>query len=265
MEELNDSPEQILEKYVLGELTPEAMVSFRNHMKDNSAILEMLDAHDQAEHFLKTDGWLHTDDVQRIKEKQKSFQSKDVEHFSKNLRAVMEEQPSSKLRILKSSWFYSGVAAAVALLIALSVFMNKSPQQLYESYDSWEDLPSVGIKAAASESEAMQMEQAFKNKNYKDVVLKTDLMIANGEVSSHVFLHRGVAFLELEQYDKALTAFNALIKSDLVDDHMGYWYVALVHLKKGEKDMAIEVLEQILADPNNFNYKKASQLKSSIE
>ena len=50
-----------------------------------------------------------------------------------------------------------------------------------------------------------------------------------------------------------------------LDQNKAYWYLAMVYLKAGEKERAINVLETLTEDPTRYKYKVAQELLEKLK
>jgi len=65
--------------------------------------------------------------------------------------------------------------------------------------------------------------------------------------------------MQLNKFDAAEVTFNSLIASDYLDAQKGYWYKALLYLKKKDTETARALLETIIAN-QYYNDAKAAEL-----
>jgi hypothetical protein len=90
-------------------------------------------------------------------------------------------------------------------------------------------------------------------------------MLNSNEPDMALILYRGVAQLELDQYENALNSFRELIISNTIDHHKGYWYTAMVYLKQGNKELLVESLEIIAANPSYYNHEESLALLKELK
>ena len=69
--------------------------------------------------------------------------------------------------------------------------------------------------------------------------------------------------MESGNLENAKTTFDQLIESDLLDASKGYWYKALLFLKKGEEQEAKVILEKIKSE-SLYNSLKAGELLEEL-
>ena len=267
MEE-NDEINEKLRRYLDGELSPEELTDFETEIAQSEELQEQVALHRQIDAFNDEEGWsLYEGDTQAIKDNIPLFEDTETKEFSDKLKDFRSgPDKSTVLRPKrKSHWAIAmAVAAGLVLIFYLALPKGASIEDLYVEHSNWDELPSLTVKGDAN-AEA-EIEQLFLQENYGEVISKIDaISIFDQSSASTLLLYKGVSQLELDQYKDALQTFETLIESNLIDNHKGYWYSALVHLKKGDKAAAIEALEVVAAKENYFRNKEAKELLKELE
>ncbi|QXP61392.1 hypothetical protein [Olleya sp. HaHaR_3_96] len=206
----------------------------------------------------------------------KSPQVKDLEDYFKSeeaqaLKAVLnkvennyKDTPKSKSNNKIKRYTIFAIAASVVLLIGLFFFSNN--QNIYNDYNSWQELPSL-IERGDSESITLQdAELAFIAKDYLTATtLCSKYLTETKSININVYLYLGIAQLELNQKENALSSFDAMLKSDSIDFSKGFWYKTLVYLKAKDTNNAIKQLELIVKDSTNYKFSEAEKILKRLK
>jgi len=166
--------------------------------------------------------------------------------------AVVRKMFPNKLRIAASILLFITAATLYKYTSVNSVsFYNKY-------YSSFELNTSRGVENTNT------MEQAFRNKNWSEVV-----SIFNGPVqkNNESYFLEGMAQLELKNYAMAINAFkqvmieNTKSKENYFQDESEY-YLAMAYLANNEAGKAMPILEKIKADQNHIYHEKVLEISS---
>ena len=175
-----------------------------------------------------------------------------------------QEQKLTKKRF----WLYpSGIAAAIVILIGSYFFLK--PTNLgdqYENYANWESLPSIIEKSDANESILLQLERDYLDRNFDRIIsVSENIYLLNTSERAFALQYLGAAYFETSQYQKAIKTFNDLTQLNSLEFSKGYWYNLLIYLKTNDKVNALSLSKTITKDSNNYNYKKALEIKNKLE
>ena len=162
--------------------------------------------------------------------------------------------------------YYIGSAVAVVIIAFLIQYNTRtlSTETLYAEYSNWQDLPSLTLQNTTANILA-EGEQLFLTNEYaKAIVIFSEIAenqsLKNELPNPYVLSYLGASYLEINDYENALSTFDQLLRSNSVDSSKGYWYKAMVYLKQGNKEKVREELKLILGDEDNFNFQKAQEL-----
>ncbi|WP_299683900.1 tetratricopeptide repeat protein [uncultured Dokdonia sp.] len=258
---------EAIERYLLMEMPPDERKSFEEKIAQNAELKEQVALY-KALYATDDDSeeWITTEKNNELLKKEATlFRAQETKDFSKALKDYRAANTKTK-----RSFFTPQLWSAIAAVIIIGIFIlyPKSPSlsKLYENYHNWEELPSYVSKGDDKALTLKNIETTFRSKNYQNVIsisqtLDTSIYNTNPQISLYI----GVSHLETNQHENAITAFDRLIQSNAIDFHKGYWYKALVFLKKGDKENTIKILETIVANPTYYNYEKAKELLDEIK
>ncbi|MFT5890986.1 MAG: tetratricopeptide (TPR) repeat protein [Dokdonia sp.] len=257
-----------IERYFNNDLTNEELLAFEERLKTSSSLREWVGIYKDLDLINNEEEWIHfKGDLSVLKKEVAQFQSKETKVFSNQLKTWREEQKEDLPKI-KRHWLRPFITSAAAVLL-IAIFLlypkNNDLPSLYNQYNNWDDLPSLTVKGA-NEDTVIQLERSFKAKDYQDVIERTEVLLETpNNAISQIHLYQGVAYMEVTSYDKAITTFDALIQSNTIDFHKGYWYKALVFLKQEQKENCIKILEIIAANPTYFKHQEAKRLLKELK
>lgn len=252
-----------IEAYLGGNMSSEEQIQFELKVSENSELAKEVALYNQINHHLHEQSWFN----EPINNKRGQG---DLEEYMRS-----EEAQSIKSKLEKASkkyeensgvlnWkYFIGTVAAIGVVILLGVqFWKTSPsnEQLYRKYYTERDLPSL-VKRGDKNDMLQKGVIAFKTKEYQNAIAYFEdyLRQTNGE-NRLPYAYLGFSYLELDHLDKALANFDSLLYSDSLDSSKALWYKSLSYLKHGKIDESKKVLNEILKDSLNFNFKKAEDL-----
>lgn len=232
------------------------------------------DKQTEFEDRLKTDNQLQKDVLlqKKINHTIESFNLNNIldKAYERNLHQK-EHSISSTSRMYSidinlKNWL---VAASIALLFILGGSITYRFQtrdslenRLYASYYE----PFNKVDNYVTNSSGLNLaQQKYLKGDYMSAFLLFDKLPASLTIESEKHFYKGLSLMELERFDKAIENFEYLFECE--DYFEGtpqvYWYMALCHLKLGNKQKTIELLETI-AKSNGYNYKKAKQMLKKL-
>jgi tetratricopeptide (TPR) repeat protein len=166
--------------------------------------------------------------------------------------------------------FWLGVAASIAVLIAFWVGWSSRPispgqtlDQLYAT--AFVVSPNVGLRQSRSATnEALPTYSAYRAYDRRDFTEAAAIFEQftdddNPYLNTDLF-HLGNCYLVLEEWDKAVTTFEAVIAQEGQHTENGRWYLALSYLKTGKTKRAKALLDEI-----TLPIKRANQAKEISE
>lgn len=238
---------EIIDLYTEGKLTGKELDDFLQTVETNSELAMEVGLHQQISRILKNDAAFE------LREKLQSI------HEANKLKAGH--------RVLKLR-FYK-VAAGIAALIGigiLMVFVLRAPlnkriySQYYKIYDASYATRSVSVSAD-------KFKKAMENYtagNYKDSWILLKNITDNDKTDMGSFFFRGICAMETDNFDDAITSFNAVIadrRSLYVEQ--SEWYYALCLLKKDDM-ISARIQFRKISDGEGFYKDKAKEILSDL-
>ncbi|MEP0266111.1 tetratricopeptide repeat protein [Dokdonia sp.] len=162
-----------------------------------------------------------------------------------------------------SLWKIYSTAAAVVIICGLVFLWPTTPttDELYTNALNLSELPSLTYRGENDSERLLEVAQeAFENKNYKEALAYFQDFRPKDPSNTTLEVYKGIAYMELGNYAEAREIFETLANSDVIDAPKGEWYMALLFLKKGDKDTAGSELQKIAAIPSHYKYEEAKSL-----
>lgn len=263
---MDDSIKLKIESFISNSMSEEEMLLFEKQLENDAELKKEVELAKEINLFLKSDFINKQSNPPLEKELHTFLESEEASLLKNKLLKVKNDYKNDSLKPKKKNYFL--VVASIALLVMGFlgyVLLNQhSPEKLYQQYYSSNDLPSV-IKRDHRQNDLIQGVLKFKEEKYKTSITYFERYKVNTDkINEAVFIYEGVAYMKLNNYNKALSAFDNMIQSKSIDSSKGLWFKALLYLKKQDKTKAKIVLEKIVADSRNFHFKKAQELLKKL-
>ena len=174
----------------------------------------------------------------------------ELNAFKQNLKSISDEHFKDKKSkvITFKPWQYS-VAASVAILVALFVFMqNNNPK--FEDYNQHEN--AYFTERGRTENYLKVAQDAFNSKNYKEATTQFELILKENE-SPEIQLFYAISLLEENTFQKADVYLMDLKLGNSVFKNKAIWYLGLSKLKQKEYKSCKEILNSIPKDYEDYN------------
>lgn len=247
----------LIEKYLRNQLSKEELTSFNKRFNLDTLFKEKVKLEKQLSQSLNENQWSAIDNSPLLNEYKEVFKSKEISSLKEQLK---EENAIYQNSFKKKFLTYYLVASILVFFISISFLLQKeSSQKLYSTYLNQTELNSF-ITRGDNKNELIEAQTFFENKDYAKALTIFEKAILNKKnVSSNLYLYIGITQLKLDKTEKALSTFNALIHSDLLDAPKGYWFKALLYLKDEDTKKSKEILNEIV-EKKLYNYQKAKKL-----
>lgn len=259
----------LIEKYLKNQLSDEEYVLFTKRLETDEQFKVGFELEKKLFDTLNENNWSFIEDKSsEYNEYKKLAEENDIKELRETLDVVSESYKSKpRFNIRTKSVFRYLTAASVILFFGLYFLLNnKTNQDLYNDYMSLEDLPSFSYRGQENNLNHMlnEAERLFESENYESVLVLLNPIMNTNNLELPFYLHVGVSQTELELFKEAENTFEDLIKSNITDNHVGYWYKALLFVKMNRIDDARSILAYII---NNelYNYKKAEALLEDLD
>lgn len=260
-----DQDTALINAYLGGSLSKKDLLIFNKKMSENEAFKKQVNFEIQMQESLSDSQWSFIEDVEneKVLEYKKIIDQQEIQELKETLRNLFEnKKPKTK----KNHTIWYGIAAILVVSISLFSLLNKSNgrENLYTYYLEDTDIPSLVVRSE-NQSSLNKIQQSFEDKKYDESInLINDSLLFKSQSSGNLLIIKGISQLEINKTKEAISTFDSLINSDLVDGQKGYWFKALVYLKLDDfencKDLLLQITEKKL-----YNYSKAKELLKELE
>lgn len=256
-----------IEEYLRGDLSSEEVKNFEHRLKTDEDFKREFEFEKQLFETINEESWSFSDpNSKKVNDYKTLTQEKDIQNLKVSLNKINKE--SSKHKKTKLSYIlYLAAASVIIFLVVFQFLKSQKPSQteLYYKYANYQDLPSFVTRSSSeSYNNLVEAKEDFEQQDYQTSIDKFSSVLDKKTGDARIYLYLGLANLELQQYDEAEKMFNQLINSDLIDHQKGYWYKALLYLKKGELESARNELN-FITENQYYNHIKAQELLEQLK
>ena len=220
-----------VEKYIREEMSSEERVAFEADLKVNEALRT-------AYNF--------------VRDTEKAL---DVTEY-KRLKSVLGD--SKRDRFGFKRWL--AIAASIALVATVGYFIfgggQISTEELYNQY--YEAYPNIVDPVNRSSEGVNSPYQLYEQGNLDEALDYFSVM----SLSDTTLFYKGQVHMSLGNYEKSVTAYKRL-DSTSTFYASSQWYLALAHLKLGEKKKAQDVLKHVIDEGSTYAI-RAQELLDSL-
>jgi tetratricopeptide (TPR) repeat protein len=190
--------------------------------------------------------------LEQVTEVRKAFNStaKLVPIQKKESGAIVRSFSKTALRI----------AASVLLLLGAASAYKYAFTSASSVYD--QNFTSFELGTSRGTNSDSELEKVYRNKNWAGV---ENIFSAQKEKTSKSFFLAGMADMELKNYDKAISSFNAVMSLNINSTDPSYqdeaeYYLAMSYLAAKKPTEGVAILRKIRSDKDHLFYKKASAI-----
>ncbi|GAA3645800.1 hypothetical protein [Flavivirga jejuensis] len=237
----------LFESYLSQELSQDDIITFESRLKNESDFNQAFNTYKELSSFLE----------------HKFKNEADSTAFQNNLKTIsntyFEKHETAKKGVRFKPWQYAMVAS-VALLIGIFTFNNFS-SPTFSDYNNYETI-SLTVRGAQDDL-LKDAENAFNNKDFVKAKAVFEKLLVQDDSNKELHLYRGIALLELDEFDEADSLFSKLSKGSSVYKNKAIWYLALSKLKQKDNGACIKILKTIPEDADAYN--EAQKLIHKLE
>lgn len=267
--EFTDETYQKIEAYILRSMSQDEITSFEEQMNSDEFLKKEVLLQQSLHQSFNEKDWSIDQRADKLEELTKltaQLSSDEYKKASQNITAASEayfESIDKKNPQTKRFSFYKvGIAASILLLLSIPFFWSGNTiGSQYEALAQWEDVPSI-IEKGNAQNAAVKGETLFRAHDYDKVVSHFS---TSDTLSPYSLMYLGIAYLELDNTEKALQTFDKLLDTKSIESSRAYWYQLLAYVKEENKEKIKETLAIILSSEQNYNYKKALSLSEEWE
>ncbi|WP_109300518.1 tol-pal system YbgF family protein [Aquimarina sp. AU474] len=258
-----------IEKYLDNEMSVEEKQAFEIKVGNDITLAEELKLQKDMRLVYNEEDW-----AEGNKEILKNSEAKQLKSFFKSdetavlKTSINEVIAENRLSTSNRRPLFIGIAAAIAVLMTISLFVFKdsSTDKLYAQYIQVDDIPSLITRGEENDKLIENAQLLFEDKKYNEAITIFVKYQSEAEsINPLSYIYTGIAYLEVDNFDKAIGQFNSLASSGTLQSKKADWYRAMVYLKQNNRELLLEALQSITADTSNFKYVEAKELIDLIE
>ncbi len=231
---MNEERYILFENYLSNELSDEEKNNFEKQLSEDPELASSFEIFEELNEHLSN----------------KFGNTAELNAFKQNLNSIAATHfKTKKVKVISlRSWHYS-VAASVAILIGLFVFMqNNDPN--FEDYNQHEN--AYFTERGAVENQLKLAQDAFNAKNYKEAVANFEMVLKENK-SPETQLFYAISLLEDNQFQKAEIQLMDLKLGNSAFKNKAIWYLALSKLKQKDYKSCKEILNSIPKDYEDYD------------
>jgi tetratricopeptide (TPR) repeat protein len=233
---------ELIERFIAQDLSPEELLSFEERLRTDKFFAQEVEN-------------------QRLTHKATDIyaQLKTKEKVKENYDAVLKSEKNN-LRMILS------IAAAISILIiaGFGYFApaNYSNQALADvSFEVYPD--RISTMGTATDAQLAAGMKAYNEKDFEKAI-ELFSKLPDTPQKNLINLYSGIAFMEINQFEKANTIFRQLTDSNSPQLEVARWYLALNYLKSNDLENAKLLLNQIVT-AETYQSKNAAQLLKKLD
>ena len=254
---------ELIEQYLSNLMSDSDRANFEYQLTVNEQLSEEFELSKDINLHLSEDSWSFTDKTSN--ELEAFFKSKEAENIKnaiENSGKTYFETRDKQNRRFRFPYFIA--ASFTVLLCCLGAYLFFQEDDLFQENYSSQDLPSL-VSRGDNQSVLNDLAIAFQSNDFEQVVtLYNSIMNQNESLDETIFLYGGVAYIFLNDYEKASSEFDKMLNSNSINKSKALWFKAIMYMKSKDKELLSSTLREISKDSTNFNYNKAIKILEEI-
>ncbi len=284
----------LVEKYLEGELSGEALRKFELEILRKPEVAEEVERVRSMHHFMMEQHGKLQDSIGLIEDYEDSENVIDEEIIRRDLDGLkvrrisngqkdvidletklteskvshtLSNQKSNKVLVRKVSVWLA--AACVAVLMVTSIYLVTGKGGTGDYMAAYQQFYSTPVADLSSRDMAPGIDNTYNLalkqydlKNYETASQLFNDIPEESPPNIHYFLYKGITAMELGDFQMAVGSFTNLLSDPLLK-HEGMWYLGLSYIALEEIPAAKKVLREIIAT-DGHNKKQAKKLLRSI-
>ena len=221
---------KLIDRYLAGELNEEEKAAVEARLSTDEPFAQEVQLRREMEQFLK-----QQPQREQLKEQ---FAGLGEKYFADGDSGRKE---AKILGLSRRQWLFA--ASFALIVVAGALLYSQLRPSLYEQFNSH---PPLALTEKSSDGiNLSRVEQAFNTGRYREALDGLNQYLDNHPKDLTAQLFKGIAALELKQYDIAIPVFESLRLGDTDLQDYGAWYLALTYLRQGDRKKCRELLEEI--------------------
>lgn len=243
--------EQLIDRYLSGEMTKEERDNFESSLKNNPGLAGEVQIHRKAHEALN----------QYVPGLKARLREEGIQILAKRRKMLLISAGALLLAACLAGWF---LVQKMQTATPPPPPQNKEPIALFE-----ENYERVNVSAQLGDAAEGKWEEARKYYQQGNCEMAIPLLQTFGADSAFsarptALLLLGSCYLETGRPAAALAFFEAIPGTSGNVYRKGLWYSALAHLKNNDPLLALPFLEEVAADAQNEYQERAVAILNSL-
>ena len=236
--------EELIEKYLSGELAGEELKKFKEALTCNAELSKEVEFHRKVD---------------------EAIMEEDIMELRHQMKTICENRTTEKKLFLRNNrkWYYIAASFAAAAGISGAFLLNKrySNDRLVKMFYSPYEPFAIREAETPDQQDLMQAFQYYDQQKYKEALRLFESIFRKDQSNYGVKFYAAICYFEVDQYRNAVNLLEEI--ADSKNDFSAYadWYLGLVLLKMNKTDKAITQFEKVVASENHYSEKAADILR----
>ncbi len=167
----------------------------------------------------------------------------------------------------RKRWYAAAAALAVVMLVVGAMHFllpdKYSSDKLFSMYYNPEKVTTI---SRSGNNQLLSALVEYQQRDFEKAAILFDEILASDPSNMTIRFYSGIAAIETEQPQKAISAFLFIIEhNDNLFVEQARWFLGLTYLKEGLNKEAILTFEKIAEDPHNYYRKQANEILPKIQ
>ena len=241
----------LIDRYLSGEMEADECKQFEQELKSNIRLAKEFRLSQEIDRML-------TDE--------------EMIDFGRKLADVHRRRAAQRgvrfsLRKFHKRWYYAAASIVLVVITAGMLYFlfpgRFTNEKIFSMYYSSDQVMSA---TRSGNNHLFDAVYKFQQKDYEGALVLFEEILAADTANIAVRFYSGVAKIETERYDEAISTFRAIIRhhDNLYIEH-ATWFLALTYLKNIQTDEAIEIFRILSLNNNSYYQQQAADILSKIK
>lgn len=215
---------------------------------------------------------LFREELQFRQQAAKAFARNEYERLKSRLKGLTDEEQSPTTpmsgRGVRLTWWYAAASILLVGSIGLFNLFNSSvrtPSELYSiHFAPYPNIVMPIIREATDEDSLTRAYATYEQGNYEKAYKLFGQLVSDGNADAETVFFQALSAMELNRFNEAITLLTTYLDSPgtkLI--RQAQWYLSLAHIKIGEIESAINILEQ-LSESSGYKQTEAKGLIKAL-
>ena len=251
----NSHTKHKLADYIFSDLVPEEIQEIETRIKENPDLSESYHLQTQVKDYLQAKIQLEDmrldpdlDEAERLAE-----------------TGVLAEFPEEATRSRKWLRYIPAVAAAIAILMVVRIWVPNNPDRLFQTYYQPLDAADYSQRSETVNQYPRLTPgiQLYNNRDYDQSLLHFDKLNTEMGGLAEIQLFQALNYMGLEQYENASGALVSYVDNQIRYLPEALWYLTLCYVKTGEYMKALDSVSGLKAYGGQYG-EQARQLERKL-